>query len=282
MKAPVFSHLLALFIVAILASNHGRAENESRFTNSPASTGEPNIEISAVTTNAPSAIKRVDRTNPATSSLGSKNVTPPAPPLVTTSHVATLRVSDLREYEAQSSEVKRLLASALTLTTLDLTYKYGSSDPTNGCMDCSGTVYYLLNAAGLKDVPRDASGIYKWVAARPFSSRGQLQSGHLRTCIIETRRPAFWSGTYQVDRDPPVTHVMIYLGINRHSGRRVMVGASDGRLFDGKSRYGVSVFDFTMPGKGRPVRYRSRNVFHDGLAGSIYRLWFNPGPRRNQ
>jgi hypothetical protein len=40
---------------------------------------------------------------------------------------------------------------------------------------------------------------------------------------------------------------MIYLGINRHTGRRVMVGASEGRRFSGVSRYGVSVFDFELP-----------------------------------
>ena len=47
--------------------------------------------------------------------------------------------------------------------------------------------------------------------------------------------------------DPPVSHVMIYLGINRQTGRRVMMGASEGRRFNGVSRYGVSVFDFTIP-----------------------------------
>jgi hypothetical protein len=164
--------------------------------------------------------------------------------------VATLAVSDLREYEMQSLAVQRLLARALTLTTLDLTYKYGSSDPKNGGMDCSGTVYYLLNETGCIDVPRDASGMYKWVWTR---SRFQaVTSSNPDTFELDLLKPGdllFWTGTYQVDHDPPVTHVMIYLGINRHSGHRVMVGASEGRQFEGKSQYGVSVFDFTIPGR---------------------------------
>jgi hypothetical protein len=168
------------------------------------------------------------------------------------STVATLAVSDLREYETQTPEVKRLLAEALALTTLDLKYQYGSSDPKNGGMDCSGTVYYLLNEAGLKDVPRDASEMYKWVWTQ---SRFQaVVSSNPETFELDRLKPGdllFWSGTYQVDRDPPVTHVMIYLGLSRKTGRRVMVGASEGRMFDGKSRYGVSVFDFTLPGKKR-------------------------------
>jgi cell wall-associated NlpC family hydrolase len=188
--------------------------------------------------------------NPEPSSI--TNSVSSASPVQDDGRVATLAVSDLREYEAQSPEVKRLLASALALTTLNLTYKYGSSDPQTGGMDCSGTVFYLLAKAGLVDVPRDASGMYKWVW-----TRGHFQavtSSNPDTFELARLKPGdllFWTGTYEVDHDPPITHVMIYLGINRHSGRRVMVGASEGRRFNGKSRYGVSVFDFIMPGKRR-------------------------------
>jgi cell wall-associated NlpC family hydrolase len=162
--------------------------------------------------------------------------------------VASLAVSDLREYEAQPPEVRQLIAHALELTNLNLDYKYGSSDPKNGGMDCSGTVYYLLNQAGVKDVPRDASEMYRWVWQQ--GNFRAVVSSHEDTFELALLKPGdllFWTGTYKVDRDPPVTHVMIYLGINRHSGRRVMVGASEGRRFNNKSQYGVSVFDFTLP-----------------------------------
>ena len=166
--------------------------------------------------------------------------------------IATLAVSDLREYDAQPAVVKQLLARALDLTTKNLVYKYGSDDPKNGGMDCSGTIYYLLNDAGVKDAPRDASEMYKWVWTRTRFEA--VTSPNPDTFELSPLKPGdllFWTGTYQVDRDPPVTHVMIYLGINRHTGRRVMMGASEGRRFNGISRYGVSVFDFVMPGKHR-------------------------------
>ena len=45
----------------------------------------------------------------------------------------------------------------------------------------------------------------------------------------------FWTGTYSVERDPPVTHTMIYLGEEKKSGKPIMVGASDGRTYEGRT-----------------------------------------------
>ena len=138
------------------------------------------------------------------------------------------------------------------MTSLNLNYKYGSDDPKNGGMDCSGTVYYLLNQAGLKDVPRDTSEMYLWVWKK--SQFQSVVSTSPDTFELNRLKPGdllFWTGTYDVDRDPPVTHVMIYLGTSRLTGHRVMLGASEGRTFDAKSRYGVSVFDFVIPREKR-------------------------------
>jgi peptidoglycan DL-endopeptidase CwlO len=164
--------------------------------------------------------------------------------------VATLAVADLREYDAQPPEVRRLLASALALTTMNLTYKYGSSDPQNGGMDCSGTVYYLLNQAGVPDVPRDSGEMYQWVWTHGhFQAVNSSSADSFEFARLKPGDLLFWTGTYDAKRDPPISHVMIYLGVNRLTGRRVMVGASDGRRFNGKSRYGVSVFDLELPRK---------------------------------
>jgi cell wall-associated NlpC family hydrolase len=162
--------------------------------------------------------------------------------------VSTLAVSDLKEYAAQPEVVQRLIDQGLVLTRLNLSYKYGSDDPKNGGMDCSGTIYYLLNQAGVKDAPRDAGEMYKWVWQQ--SHFEAVVSPNASTFELDRLKPGdllFWTGTYHVDRDPPVTHVMIYLGTNLQNGRREMLGASEGRPFDGKPRYGVSVFDFKMP-----------------------------------
>jgi cell wall-associated NlpC family hydrolase len=115
-------------------------------------------------------------------------------------------------------------------------------------MDCSGFIYYLLTENGFKDVPRDSSQQYVWV--RKAGDFNVVLSRHEDTFELDALKPGdllFWSGTYNIDRDPPITHTMIYLGREKRTKKRVMLGSSDGRTYDGKQRFGVSVFDFKMP-----------------------------------
>jgi peptidoglycan DL-endopeptidase CwlO len=162
--------------------------------------------------------------------------------------VASLQPSDLREFDSQPPKVQELIRSALSLTERNLGYAYGSSDPNSGGMDCSGFIYYVLTNAGYKDVPRQSSDQYLWV--RKKSNFHAVLSRSSDTFELKQLRPGdlmFWSGTYQVNRDVPITHVMIYLGTEKKAKKPVMVGASDGRTYNGERRYGVSVFDFKLP-----------------------------------
>jgi peptidoglycan DL-endopeptidase CwlO len=152
--------------------------------------------------------------------------------------------------------VQQLLTSALELTTRNLTYTYGSSDPANGGMDCSGFVYYVLNQSGVTDVPRSSSEQYVWL--RRAGKFEPVLSRKNDSFELENLQPGdllFWTGTYSIERDPPITHAMIYLGREKKTGDRVMVGASDGRIYQGQSQYGVSVFDFKIP---RPEKDNSK------------------------
>ncbi len=62
---------------------------------------------------------------------------------------------------------------------------------------------------------------------------------------------------------------MIYLGTNRHTGRRVMVGASEGRRFNDISRYGVSVFDFELPRHASGDTGASRFIGYGAIPGLV-------------
>jgi cell wall-associated NlpC family hydrolase len=144
--------------------------------------------------------------------------------------------------------VRQILEAGLELTKQNLGYNYGSADPVNGGMDCSGFIYYVLRQNGYPDVPRDSSQQYIWV--RKAGNFNAVLSRNEDSFELDDLKPGdllYWRGTYNIDRDPPITHVMIYLGREKRTKKRVMVGASDGRTYDGKQRFGVSVFDFKLP-----------------------------------
>lgn len=185
-----------------------------------------------------------------------------APPLpAADERVATITPDQLQDFDAYPPVIKDLVNRSLVLTLMNLRYTYGSADPANGGMDCSGTINHLLKSAGVKNVPRQANTIYAW--AWKNSRFHAVVSPNLGSFEFQNLKPGdllFWSGTYSVDRDPPVTHVMMYLGKLKSDGRPVMFGASSGRRYAGKSRDGVSVFDFVLPktgGEGRFLGYAS-------------------------
>ena len=161
---------------------------------------------------------------------------------------ATISSGEIAGYDKYPENVRKIVDTALELTTRNLEYKYGSADPANGGMDCSGFVFYVLTQNGIRDVPRDSSQQYVWV--RKSGAFRAVNSRHEDSFELEELAPGdlmFWTGTYSIERDPPITHAMIYLGRKKEGNQRIMVGASDGRTYEGESRYGVSVFDFKMP-----------------------------------
>jgi cell wall-associated NlpC family hydrolase len=160
---------------------------------------------------------------------------------------ASISSGQISGYENYPENVRKMIDTALELTTRNLDYKYGSADPSSGGMDCSGFVFYVLNQAGLRNVPRDSSQQYVWL--RKAGTFRAVNSRHDDTFELDELKPGdllFWTGTYSIERDPPITHAMIYLGREKGTNQRIMVGASDGRTYKGESRYGVSVFDFKV------------------------------------
>ena len=190
---------------------------------SPSSSPSPTPLLSPTTTAAPQREKR-----------GAPN--------------ATLSPEAISGFENYPPKVQQLLNSALELTTRNLDYKYGSADPDNGGMDCSGFVYFVLKQNGLESVPRDSSEQYVWLRrAGKFEPVVSQKDDSFEFDNLKPGDLLFWTGTYAIKRDPPITHAMIYLGREKKTGARVMVGASDGRTYQSEQRFGVSVFDFKMP-----------------------------------
>src|SRR5437762_11361697 len=160
----------------------------------------------------------------------------------------SLSPDQISGYETYRAKVRQVLDAGLALTKQNLGYSYGSADPANGGMDCSGFIYYVLQQNGFPDVPRDSSQQYIWV--RKAGNFNAVLSRHEDSFELDALKAGdllFWRGTYNIDRDPPITHTMIYLGREKRTKKRVMLGSSDGRTYDGKQPWGVSVFDFKLP-----------------------------------
>lgn len=160
-----------------------------------------------------------------------------------------MSIEDISGFDDYPKQVQSLVQSALALTHLELGYLYGSHEPAKGGMDCSGTVYHVLKFQGLKDVPRQSDEMCQWV-----EKKTQLHLTPTATSFDNDEFAAlkpgdllFWTNTTETKRKLPVTHVMIYLGKQKKTGRRIVFGASDGRSFEGQRRSGVSVFDFHLP-----------------------------------
>lgn len=170
-------------------------------------------------------------------------------PVMTPAAVSTISVEDIRDFDQYPKQIQSLVQSSMALTRLELGYLYGSHEPSKGGMDCSGTIYHVLHFQGLKDVPRQSDEMCQWV-----DKKSQLHLTPTATSFDSDEFAAlkpgdllFWTNTTATTRKLPVTHVMIYLGKLKKSGKRIVFGSSDGRSFHGERRSGVSVFDFTLP-----------------------------------
>lgn len=170
---------------------------------------------------------------------------------------ASLKPEQLKDFSKLPAATQEMLTYALSLTEKNLTYTYGSSDPTAGGMDCSGTVYHVVHKFGFTAAPRQSNQMYQWVweAGNFHAVNGTTP----KTFELKRLRPGdlmFWTNTVgSTDRDPPVTHVMMYLGNQVSDGKPVMFGASDGRSYGGTQRWGVSVFDFQLPKPESQARF---------------------------
>ena len=155
--------------------------------------------------------------------------------------------SEITESKDYPEDVRKLIALSLDLAKKNLNYKYASADPANGGLDCSGFIYYVLTKSGIKNVPRDAREQYVWVR-KAGNFQAVLAHGD-DTFELDALKPGdllFWSNTSGVGREPEITQTMIYLGRDKSTNQRLMIGASEGGSFKGQKESGVGVFDFKV------------------------------------
>jgi len=142
-----------------------------------------------------------------------------------------------------SDEMLRLLSvireRAETISTFGLPYVFGGDHPSEGGLDCSGTMKFLLSDIGFPDMPRTSYDQYAWMRkARTLKHSKKIPDHMGGRKGIKPGDLVFWGGTY--DSGHKVSHVMIYLG-QGGDGTHYMFGAR-GKSMKGLHGNGVDIF----------------------------------------
>ncbi|HEV3270778.1 MAG TPA: LysM peptidoglycan-binding domain-containing protein [Candidatus Methylacidiphilales bacterium] len=96
-------------------------------------------------------------------------------------------------------------------------------------MDCSNTARYLYKVTTGIQLPRTASDQYYYLHLQgkawdvPQTSDGWADTSFLRH-NLKPGDLLFWENTYRPERQPPITHVMVFLGTN-DKGQWIMAGS---------------------------------------------------------
>lgn len=121
-------------------------------------------------------------------------------------------------------------------------------------MDCSNTTRYIYRVTTGIQLPRTASDQYYYLHLQkkawdvPQAASGFADCNYLR----QNLKPGdllFWENTYKPERQPPITHVMIFLGTNAR-GQWIMAGSQSTRGGEHNRRHGgpdIYVFNPTRP-----------------------------------
>jgi cell wall-associated NlpC family hydrolase len=130
----------------------------------------------------------------------------------------------------------RFLQQARALGNLNLEYDEDWRPPGEShawTMDCSNTSRYLYKVTTGIELPRTASDQYYYLHLQgkawdvPQNSQGWADGNYLR----QNLKPGdllFWENTYRPERQPPITHVMVFLGTNAQ-GQWLMAGSQSSR-----------------------------------------------------
>jgi cell wall-associated NlpC family hydrolase len=156
-----------------------------------------------------------------------------------------------------SDWANRFRQHAQELSSLGLEYDESWRPPGESrawAMDCSNTARYLYKVTAGLELPRTASDQYYYLHLQnkawdvPQTADGNADVTYLRE-NLKVGDLLFWENTYRPERQPPITHVMVFLGTN-DKGQWIMVGSQTSRGGEHNRRNGgpdIYVFDPLKP-----------------------------------
>ncbi|MEP2776599.1 MAG: NlpC/P60 family protein [Luteolibacter sp.] len=167
-----------------------------------------------------------------------------------------LETSDLESFDELPEARQKLISMAIETgkEVHGMSYKYGGNGPEDGGFDCSGAMHYVLRKVGIQP-PRTSSDQYLWVKKNSEFHEVAKTAVDTEDKSFDDLKPGdlvFWSGTFKPNdgRTTNITHVGMYLGVEKKDGRPVMVNATNGRSYRGKKSNGYGVYDFRVPRAG--------------------------------
>lgn len=177
---------------------------------------------------------------------------------------------------------QKLIETCRWLSQQDLAYGQTWQPPGHPhviTMDCSNTIRFIVWKVFGLNLPRTASDQYVYLRERgkvrevPLQTNGQVDSKKLAE-EMRSGDLLFWEWTYNVPRDPPISHVMIYLG--RKKNGQAMVAGSSQRL-DGERGGGVDVYTFDPNAPSGNARNFFNFITHRGRLVAFARPAARPG-----
>ncbi|NDC80372.1 MAG: hypothetical protein EB090_03755 [Verrucomicrobia bacterium] len=150
---------------------------------------------------------------------------------------------------ATPEQHQKLVETCRWLAAQNLAYSQSWQPPGHPyviTMDCSNTIRYIVWKVFGINLPRTASDQYVVLRKKnkvrpvPWKADGSVDQDRLLTSM-RSGDLLFWEWTYDVPRDPPISHVMIYLG-RKKNGQAMMAGSS--QRHDGERGGGVDVYAF--------------------------------------
>lgn len=206
----------------------------------------PSVAAASSVPTLPPNPKVVAPTTPAPTKIAAAPISAPANPV---SPNAVIRIPHkLTPNEAQA----RLLAESENLAKLDLGYDENWVPPGEDKawdMDCSNTSRYLYKKATGIDLPRTASDQYYNLKIQdrawdvPLDGEDKPDVAYLQR-NLRVGDLLFWENTYKPERDPPITHVTIFLGTDAN-GNWIMAGSQSSSVGKyGRTRGGPDIYLF--------------------------------------
>jgi cell wall-associated NlpC family hydrolase len=150
-------------------------------------------------------------------------------------------------------------------------------------MDCSNTTRYIYKTLFNIHLPRNASGqfvhLHKQgrITRAPKRADGSIDTDRLLG-LLRSGDLLFWEWTYKIKRNPPVSHVMIYLG-RTAKGEPKMAGSSSGGFGEVPGRGGVDVYTFDPNGPCGGVKNFWGKIIKRGRFVGFGRPIVQPPPR---